>query len=203
MNKRHRGASTTAATEFRQLAQRYCRLVGGHDGIPIRRLLSEVHRLLPALYAAGLALPMVTPAREGRARTFTNEEWWRLFRGLRRRLGNRDAYCDVFDVYDREDREAVIGSLADDFADVYRELIDGLRYWRSGDRQNAVWEWSFGLQYHWGEHATGAMRALQALCHEYHYGQPAAMPDIAAQRSASRVTAPAQRKNRALSRTRP
>jgi hypothetical protein len=29
-----------------------------------------------------------------------------------------------------------------------------------GRRAQAVWEWGFGLRHHWGEHATGAIRAL-------------------------------------------
>jgi hypothetical protein len=54
----------------------------------------------------------------------------------------------------------VVGSLSDDLADIYRDVVTGLRAYDRGDRAGAVWEWRFNLHAHWGAHATGAMRAL-------------------------------------------
>ena len=44
----------------------------------------------------------------------------------------------------------------------HRDVVGGLRLFREGHRSEAVWAWSFGFQTHWGEHATGAIRALHA-----------------------------------------
>jgi hypothetical protein len=54
----------------------------------------------------------------------------------------------------------VTASLADDIADIYRDVVSGLRHYRAGHRDEAVWQWTFTLQSHWGGHITGAIRAL-------------------------------------------
>ena len=71
-----------------------------------------------------------------------------------------DLYGEVFDSLPVPPEEPVVGSLTDDITDIYRDVITGLREYESGRRAQAVWEWGFGLRHHWGEHATGAIRAL-------------------------------------------
>jgi hypothetical protein len=72
-----------------------------------------------------------------------------------------DFYSEVFDPTEVPAEKApVIGSLSDDLADIYGDVVTGLRAYRQGDRARAVWEWSFWLHAHWGAHATGAMHAL-------------------------------------------
>ena len=66
----------------------------------------------------------------------------------------------MFDPLPVPPEEPVVGSLTDDIADIYRDVIPGLREYELGRRAQAVWEWGFGLRHHWGEHATGAIRAL-------------------------------------------
>lgn len=73
-----------------------------------------------------------------------------------------DMYSEVFDPMDLGTQEPVIGSLADDVLDIYRDIATGLVAYECGDILNARWEWGFGFAHHWGEHATGAIRALQA-----------------------------------------
>ena len=50
------------------------------------------------------------------------------------------------------------GSLADDAADIYRDLPSGLN-------DNAVGEWRFGFDNNWGKHAAEALYALHSLTH--------------------------------------
>ncbi len=71
-----------------------------------------------------------------------------------------DFYSEVFDPTTVPADAPVIGSVSDDLADIYRNVLTGLRAYKHGDRAAAVWEWSFSLHSHWGAHATGAMRAL-------------------------------------------
>jgi hypothetical protein len=71
-----------------------------------------------------------------------------------------DCYAEVFDPLAEKPEEPVTRSLADDIADIYRDVVTGLRDYEAGRRAQAVWEWGFGLRHHWGEHATGAIRAL-------------------------------------------
>ena len=58
--------------------------------------------------------------------------------------------------------KAVVGSLADDIADIYRDVVSGLRAFQSGLRAEAIWEWGFNFRDHWGRHATEAIKALHA-----------------------------------------
>ncbi len=58
--------------------------------------------------------------------------------------------------------EPGIGSLSDDIADIYRDVVSGLVEFESGRRAEALWEWGFNFRHHWGAHATGAIRAVHA-----------------------------------------
>ncbi len=57
-----------------------------------------------------------------------------------------------------EDHE--IGDLADDVADIYRDISAGLALFDAGHVAEAQWEIRFSFLTHWGRHASGAIRAL-------------------------------------------
>jgi hypothetical protein len=69
-------------------------------------------------------------------------------------------YREVFDNLDLESDEAVMGDLHDDVADIYRELKEGLFIYEHDSPSKAERFWRQLFRYHWGEHATGALRAL-------------------------------------------
>jgi hypothetical protein len=71
-----------------------------------------------------------------------------------------DYYSEIFDPTVVPAEAPVTGSVSDDLADIYRDVVTGLRAYKRGDRAGAIWEWSFGLHSHWGAHAIGAIRAL-------------------------------------------
>jgi hypothetical protein len=69
-------------------------------------------------------------------------------------------YGEIFNPLEVPPEEPGIGDLADDLADIHRDLSAGLDLYDRGDIAGAVWEWRYGMQNHWGEHATGAIRVL-------------------------------------------
>lgn len=71
-----------------------------------------------------------------------------------------DMYGEVFNPLIVPPEEPVIGSIADDIISIYRDVVTGLRAYQRGDLSAARWEWGFHFAHHWGEHATGAIRAL-------------------------------------------
>lgn len=71
-----------------------------------------------------------------------------------------DLYWDVFDPLEEE--APVLNSLSDDLADIYRDIKEGLILHRRELIVEAVWEWRFGFQFHWGAHLTGAQRAVHS-----------------------------------------
>jgi hypothetical protein len=99
-------------------------------------------------------------------------EWMATWRALGKHLGDRKYYQEMFAPYKLEDKEPVVGDLADDLADIYRDLADGLAKWRRGEREGAAWAWQFQFACHWGEHLTSALRALHALAFDEGLGPP-------------------------------
>jgi hypothetical protein len=89
--------------------------------------------------------PDVDPVRAGLAN---------LFEGL-------DEYADVVDPM--TSGEVVRGSLSDDLADVASDLAHGLRHFRAGRVDEALWWWQFSYLSTWGLRATSALRVLQSM----------------------------------------
>jgi uncharacterized protein DUF5063 len=77
-----------------------------------------------------------------------------LFDGL-------DEYADVVDPL--TNGEVVRGSLSDDLADIASDLAHGLRHYRAGRVDEALWWWQFSYLSTWGVRATTALRVLQSM----------------------------------------
>ena len=89
--------------------------------------------------------PDVDPVRQNLAN---------LFDGL-------DDYADVVDPL--TDHEVVRGSLVNDLADVASALAHGLRHYRAGRVDEALWWWQYSYLSEWGVRATSALRVLQTV----------------------------------------
>jgi hypothetical protein len=53
-----------------------------------------------------------------------------------------------------------MGDLADDLVAIYRDVALGLHLHDDGRVDDALWQWGFGFQSQWGQHASSAIRAL-------------------------------------------
>ncbi|MDQ1287304.1 MAG: hypothetical protein QG622_869 [Actinomycetota bacterium] len=89
--------------------------------------------------------PDVDPVRAGLAN---------LFDGL-------DEYADVVDPL--TNGEVVAASLSDDLADVAADLSHGLRHYRAGEVDEALWWFQYSYLSNWGVRATSALRVLQSM----------------------------------------
>lgn len=111
---------------------------------------------LLALYAAALSLPAKPEPGEHDAGVASSPtEGWCDF-------GAKDDYYEVFDPYVLD--EPVGGSMSDDLLDVYRDVRRGLTLWVASHTTEAIWEWRFSFDAHWGDHAVDALRALHRAC---------------------------------------
>jgi hypothetical protein len=124
-------------------------------------------RRIVALYQAALRLP--EPTAEGtqdELPAFVSGEEREAVRVACARLPLRH-YSELFDPLPvPTNEEPVVGDIADDIADIFSDVLEGLRCF---DRQNlpdAVWQWAFGFQNHWGRHAACAIRTLHAYLAE-------------------------------------
>jgi hypothetical protein len=147
-----------AIDRFAEIARRYCAWAEAELGDPnyeIRR----VRLLLAELHLAAADLPDPGIGKNIDAVSISHDEWSRLFEKFGRLPVN--SYFDVFNPLQEE--EPVINSLADDLADIYRDLKAGLLLFEADHPIDAAWEWRFGFQTHWGQHLVGAQRPI----HEY------------------------------------
>jgi Domain of unknown function (DUF5063) len=118
-------------------------------------------RLVSALYVAGLDLPHPWTNSEEEAQPddhVRDEEFWSVVE-LCKSLPFR-YYGKVFDTTVVPAEPPVEGDVADDIADIFRDVVTGLRAFEAGRGAAAIWEWSFGFRHHWGRHATGAIGGL-------------------------------------------
>ena len=157
---------SSSVRRFAETAQQYVTFIDSRDSLSRGELLRQTQVLLPALYSAALELPDAEPSDEEHEGRLAQEQWTELCQALEAKIGDRDRYNEIFDPYNSSD-VPVTASLSDDLADIYRDLLEGLSFWRQAQTADAVWAWRFNFETHWGEHATGALRAIHTLAYSY------------------------------------
>ena len=121
--------------------------------------------LVAGLYASALRLDVLEPEAEVEnleAEGAIDDARWRQVFDRCRALPF-DEYASIFDPHGDPADETVTGSLADDLADIYRDVGDAVAAFDAGRPTCARWELTEGRRIHWGRHATGAIRALDAF----------------------------------------
>lgn len=165
---------------FSAIAEKYCGIVDRAAAFSRTQLLAALYRILPELLCEAIQLPDTDPNdREGAddpkkdlSPTLTNStisqsDWSSLYQLLRQKFGDADLYQTIFNP--TEGKESVTASLADDIADVYRDLRSGLSLASVGAASPAdvIWEWRFGFYSHWGNHAINALRTIHHILGGY------------------------------------
>ena len=77
-------------------------------------------------------------------------------------LESVDAYTEVFDPY-VDPPEMVSSLLSDDLTSIATALAHGLRHYRAGRVNEALWWWQFSYVSTWGNEASAVLRALQSI----------------------------------------
>ena len=142
---------------FVREARTYCSFVEKASDLSLADRLRTARARLLSLYSAALSLPLVEPHDTGASPSPDVPTNWPGF-------ADKDGYWEVFGPYEHEDNMPVAGSLADDILDVYRDIRRGLTLWDASQTQNAIWDWRFHFDIHWGDHAVDALRALHRAC---------------------------------------
>jgi len=141
--------------EMTGFARSYCRLIeAACQNEP--SWLAQVADLLPHLHLALTALGSADPDMSLYPMPDLDERF-ELFGCLRDLLGERDSYWLELDPIG--EGAALTGSLADDLADIYFELRQGLTLIESfpvAAREG----WLAGFEAHWGRHLVDAERHL-------------------------------------------
>jgi Domain of unknown function (DUF5063) len=155
---------------FVEAAGKFCSLVENYERLAPYELARRAAELLPALYAAGLALPEVAmpEARSEKPDAFYDsvpiKHTAALSRALSDKMGAYDRYWQVPDPFEGE--EPVAALLGEDLADMYGDLKRGLIAFDKGlerDAAEAAWHWRFSFGNHWGRHLVSALRTLHYM----------------------------------------
>jgi Domain of unknown function (DUF5063) len=148
------------ADDFERLARAYCDFVERDPATGRAAFVTELERHLVALYRAALDLELGDPP-EVEAPRLSHEEWRATYDHVASLLGDADGYWLVFNPFAQE--TPVHGQLADDVADIYRDLKSGLALIDGHPSVDASWDWRFTFDSHWGRHAASAIYALRVL----------------------------------------
>jgi hypothetical protein len=154
-----------AAAEFRRIAEEYCALVEVAPRADREDLHAALLDVLPRIYAGALALPYAKPEIDDLLPDRpTDDERTATYAGLKDVLGWLDYYRSV-EPYPVESNEAPdVGSLADDLADIWRDVKQGLLALDAGTVEaDVIWQWRHDFTSHWGRHAVDALAALHKV----------------------------------------
>ncbi len=148
---------------FAELARAYCKLIET-DVVRGRPGLEVIQSSLIRLYSAASKLPEVPNSIERPARIERNS-WNNVYRGLQERFKDFDTYWDAFNPLKKGEDDPITNSLADDLADIWRDLAAGLKspVFSVEELRGVRWEWRFTFHVHWGAHAIGALRAMHYI----------------------------------------
>jgi len=125
-------------------------------GRAISLLLLEVSQVLLAGARLGVQADF-TPRAEYQPDVGPDPDLDAMRLRLARMLDNVDTYSFEFDPYAPE---RVTSQLSDDLTSIATDLANGLRHYRAGNVDEALWWWQFSYVNNWGNLAGAALNAL-------------------------------------------
>jgi hypothetical protein len=140
---------------FYTLAKAFCAFAQGEPSAHDARI---AQMLLARLYAAALELPEGI-GEEVQGEPMSLEEWQVVHQRFASLPVRR--YSAPFQPLNETD-SASIADVAEDLADIYRDIKRGLAQYERGAHAAAAWEWSLHFHAHWGRNALAALSALHA-----------------------------------------
>jgi hypothetical protein len=157
---------TKIVEEFKSIAAQFCALEDASNLTDRNDFLTELYLILPDLIKGAARLPEESYDNDLGEDDFAPEpptrvpvpEWKNLYEGLKVKLAPNDMYWIVPDCWDNKESQGE--SLADDIADIYRDLKKGI-----GEKEldDMVYIWRLNFYHHWGDHAVCALKAIHEL----------------------------------------
>ncbi len=156
-----------AAASFADVAARFCALIDQPPASGLA-LIRQLGRLIPELIFRASQLPDVDAEDDGLLQRVRElEESQRRYESLKTLLGDLDLYWEVFDPTVQS--EPIHGTVADDLAGIYTDLQAGLAdvALNGGVTSEAVWDWRFTYESHWGHHAIDCLRTIHTQLYSH------------------------------------
>lgn len=130
---------------------------GGGSAVPI--LLLEVSQLLLAGARLG-AQQDFQPTTEYQPDVGPDADLDAMRLRLAVTLGGLDTYSHNLEPYDPE---SVTSNLSDDLTSIATDVANGLRHFRAGNIEEALWWWQYSYLASWGSLAIGVLSALHSV----------------------------------------
>jgi hypothetical protein len=128
-------------------------------GTAVPLLLLEVSQLLLAGARLGIQLDF-EPESEYQPDTGPDPDLDAMRLRLARQLDDVDTYSHNFEPYDPDTVPAL---LSDDLTSIAADVANGLRHFRSGNVEEALWWWQYSYLANWGSIAAGVLGALHSV----------------------------------------
>lgn len=172
---------------FAAVAEEFCDLLENGSKLEAGIFIKTLHCVLPKLYLKALQLPHTnllfddsiednvsdTVLENTTTQDFDrelDENFRQVISMLSEHTKGFAYYFHMFDAYDPQTNKPVQGWLVDDISDLYLDIRSGLRKWKRGESGEALWEWRFYFEIHWGDHALHALQALHTRAADYDSG---------------------------------
>jgi hypothetical protein len=152
---------------FRDTAATFCDLIEHVHEHTTEETIGRLLSLLPRLLQEATELPALEPLTDVEAPEIGHDLGSERFAAINAVLGEKSAYWTTIGVQAApEPPDVVYWWVADDLADIWRDLSGGLQLLAAGGPvADVVWEWRCTFETHWGAHAIEALRALHAARH--------------------------------------
>jgi hypothetical protein len=142
---------------FIAVARAYCEWVASEPRAPEEEARLAL-RLLSRLYCEALLLPVGECGDDISGQRISHEEW--MLKHRRFASMPFQYYWDYIQPTELDDESPTMGDVADDLADIYRDVADALSLYDAGHIVEALWEFRDSFRTHWGRHAVGAINAI-------------------------------------------
>ena len=132
---------------------------GESAGVAVPLLLLEVSQLLLAGARLGAQIDF-EPTTKYQPDVGPDPDLDRMRLRLAELLGGIDTYSHNFEPYDPDTNTT---QLSDDLTLIATDIAHGLRHFRSGNVQEALWWWQYSYLASWGSNACGVLSALHSV----------------------------------------
>lgn len=131
-------------------------------GSAIPLLLLEVSQLLLAGARLGAQLDF-QPETEYQPDVGPDPDLDAMRLRLAATLGGLDTYSHNSEPYDADNAATFPSNISDDLTSIATDIANGLRHFRAGNVEEALWWWQYSYVASWGSLAIGVLAALHSV----------------------------------------
>lgn len=144
-------------------AKSYCLFIEDYQCKNVNEFLTMLQRSLIALYLAGKNLPNTGLQEDGDFEEKMDDGYLKgIISLVAERLEDKRYYMHLFNPANTNDKDLICGDLLDDICDIYIDIKQTMVALDIGTHiaiENAIWQFKFDFDNHWGDHCINAIYA--------------------------------------------